>query len=88
MIGSVMWLASARPVFATAARAVWPKASRGLEMTCKALLLHGLELPTTPDRIDVRCGLGSSDREQGFITGKLPWVPVHAAACFWGRVLK
>ena len=27
-------------------------------------------------------GLGSSDRKQGFISVKLPWVHVHAAACF------
>ncbi len=35
-----------------------------------------------------RGGLGSSDREQGFISGKLLRVPVHAAACFCERVLK
>jgi len=33
-------------------------------------------------------GLGSSDREQGFISGKLPWVKIHAAACFCDSVLK
>jgi len=35
-----------------------------------------------------RAGLGSSDREQGFISGKLPWVKIHAAACFCDSVLK
>jgi hypothetical protein len=33
-------------------------------------------------------GLGSSDREQGFISGKLPCVKIHAAACFCDSVLK
>jgi protein-S-isoprenylcysteine O-methyltransferase Ste14 len=33
-------------------------------------------------------GLGSSDREQRFISGKLPCVKIHAAACFCDSVLK
>ncbi len=33
-------------------------------------------------------GLVCLDRKQGFISGKLPWVHVHAAACLCGWVLK
>jgi hypothetical protein len=35
-----------------------------------------------------RGGLGCLDRKQEFISGKLLRVKVHAAACFFGRVLK